>query len=479
MTRVVIDELAKGRPEAFRDDDLTLDVYVDQVTGSDANDGLSPTTALATLKAIRRKFGVFLDGISRTVIHILNPTPSHRDYEATSLFLGGGNMAVVNTFSYRGPAMTQFIPGTGPATAALDATPAERVDQAGNPSGAGQRTRINFSSAAPGWTPGDLAGSFCRFSRGADKVFHELPITENGADFFIVDTLGIAGTLQPTDQAEIVEPAVRIVGSPDPSNLGLTTIFGHSSWDPEAGFIDPESNGAAFERLAFGSIFSKGAWGVSFDRCQASGGFFSWVFVGGSVGIVNSIWKDTSLAFEGCNAASAPEPRRDSATDPLFPGQVAFGVPPVVGIQMAGGAGFRGGLNLGSGNNVLLPRGAAQYVVTSPLALSVYDAVFSSGIDVRQNSQLVLDNGAKVLGKGNANYGLRAKMGGVIRVPGGSLTTITGALGDMKVGRCAGQTATYGTGPGQFQEAAGINGNLHDFANGDSSRITTDPTFEP
>ncbi|KKM13282.1 hypothetical protein LCGC14_1717840, partial [marine sediment metagenome] len=154
----VIDELGKGVPEAFRDDDVALNVFVDQIAGLDTNDGLTIGTALKTLDEVRRKFGVTMQGISRTIVNILNSTASQLTYTATRLFLGGGNMAIVDTFSYRGPAMIQFMPSTGPATAALDATPATRVDQTGAASGTGERTKINFSTAAPGWTVGDLAG---------------------------------------------------------------------------------------------------------------------------------------------------------------------------------------------------------------------------------------------------------------------------------------------------------------------------------
>jgi hypothetical protein len=478
----VIDELGKGVPEAFRDDDLATNVYVDQIAGVDTNDGLSPSTALKTLDQVRRDFGVVLQGITRIVVNILNSTAAQLTYQATRLFLGGGNMAIVNTFSYRGPAMIQFSPSTGPATAGLDATPATRIDQTGAPSGSGNRTKINFATAAPGWIVGDLAGSFCRFTRGADKVFHEFPIVENGADFFIVDTLGIVGTLLSTDTAEIVEPAVVIVGDPAADNFALITVFGQSSWDPEGGFIAQITNGATFERLTIGSIFAMGSYGVNFDRCQAAGGFFAWHFNGGSPGFVNCAFKDVGLALIGTIAGSPPDPRNDSPTDPLNPGGAAFGTDPITGIHIAGGPGFRGGFRLGSGPNVLVPRGAGQFATFTALNLSVYGAV-TSGIDVRQGSQLVIDDGATVQGSGNAHYGLRAKMGGVIRIPGGAAATITGTLGDTKVGRGPGIVAAYGTAAGALEEVAGHDGNLHDTpttvgAKGDYSRITTEPTFE-
>ncbi len=481
MTTTAIDELDKGVPEAFRDDDATLNVFVDQIAGLDTNDGLTPSTALKTIDQARRDFGVTLQGISRVIVQLLNSTTSQLTYQATRLFIGGGNMAIVDTFSYRGPAMIQFTPSTGPATAPLDATPATRVDETGAASGVGERTKINFSTAAPGWTVGDLAGSFIRFTRGADKVFYELPIVENGTDFVIVDTLSIVGSLLATDTAEIVEPAVAIVGSPAVDNFGLITIFGQACFDNEAGFVNALTNGASFERLTIGSVFAMGTFGLTFDRCQAAGNFFTWVFIQGSIGFINVALKDVGMSLQGTVGGSAPNPRSDSVTDPINTGIPAFGPGPFAGLNIAG-PGFHGGLNLGTGTSTLVPTGPAHFKVFST-NLSVYGAAFASGVDVRQGGRLSVGDAATLQGSGNTNFGARAKEGGVIRVPGGSRTTITGSLGDNKVGRSPGIITSWGTGVGDFEEAAGHDGNLHDTplsvgSKGDYSRITTEPDFE-
>ena len=59
-------------------------------------------------------------------------------------------------------------------------------------------------------------------------------------------------------------------------------------------------------------------------------------------------------------------------------------------------------------------------------------------------------------GDGNTGSGVQATENGAIKLVGGTLVTITGALGDLQL--ADGAAISYGTGAGEFEEAAGYAG---------------------
>ena len=427
-----------GQALTYRDDGVATDIYVDQTNGSDSNDGLTPATALATLPAVRQKFPWQLMGNSRFVVNLLNTTATQLTYRDDAIRIGGGNEALFVSFAYRGPSMILFSPTTGPATAALDGTPSVDV---------GNRTRFDFTGAAPGWTVNDLAGSFIRITRGGVRVFNELPISENTADTIFVDTLGITGTLLATDTAEIVIPAVRLQAPTGNTSLGILTAIGQSSICP--GFISALAAGTqqcTFERIAIGDAYLVGIHGLCFDRCQTDAplGFGLRIFSGSSA-FVNHALKSAVLQLGG-GSDFQPQSR-----------DVTFGSDPVDrGPRVSVTGVDDSSIQVGNAAGGFIPN--FQGVVRFGAPLSNYRNSFGDGITCDGPSALIIPDSVPVQGTGNSGVGLRARRGARIRVPGGTDTTITGTGGDLAVE--TGAAVSYGTGVGEFEEAAGFAGNF-------------------
>jgi hypothetical protein len=452
-----------GQAITYRFDGQVVDVYVDQINGDDANNGLTAGTALQTIDAVYQKFPwqMMGDG-TQTVVNLINDSGSRITYITEQLWIGGANGSWFNSYVYRGPAMTLVSPATGPATVALDATPATRVDNAGAPSGTGRRTRLNFTTAAPGWTANDLAGSFVRITRAGTPVFYELPISQNDANNLYVDTLNIVGSLLSTDTVEIVEPGVLIRGNPAGVNFGDVTTMGMSS--QFSGNWPSYDDGCTFERVSFLHLYASGCWGLQLDRCSIIGTFGSSI-MGGSVSFVNCASKDQVALC----CASAPGVTGRASGQIYTNPKVSLTV-----VKQTGHGGFPlieiGAMNVNKGN----PRGNAHFFVEHPL--SVYGSSWS-GIRVVGPS-IFYENNVSIQGSGNGRVGIRCIYGGQARISGGVYTGITGGLGDLQVG--VGAAINYGTGVGQFEEAAGWNGHFQRFPTavgnlGDASIITARP----
>lgn len=462
-----------GQVMTYRDDGQELEVFVDQVNGDDANDGLTAGTALQTLEAIRQKFQLYLygapSGATRFVVNLLNPTNAQITYTVRDLHVGGRNSSGVYTWNYRGPDMIQATLATGPATAALDAVPAQRVDQTGTPSGTGNRTQLDFSTAAPGWTVNDLRGRFLRVTRGGTLVYYELPICENGVDFLIVDTLGIVGTLQNTDTVEIVEPAVKIEAPAGAPDFGAVAISGPGCAATPAFFFATDP--CTFERIAFADILATEVSGLTFDRCLVTGeNNFGFRIFGGSAGYVNTICN--AVLLHACASVAVTRSRATGAADPIE--QPANTNDPTLSMTiLVHDFNIRVGFAEPFGFN---PRYNGQFGGFK-WPVSVY-ASGESGILVDgPGSFLTVDTTAtpSINGDGNTDVGLRCVRGGRAIIQGGALTTITGAGGDLQVDN--GAAISYGTGVGQFEEAAGFNGIFHRMLSGTAAAPTGDTSI--
>jgi len=446
--------------EAFitaSDPGYNLDVYVDGVNGDDTNAGLSTGTALATLGGLYKKFPLWCYNGARLRVNLAGvggfgtSATDQLVYGTDRTVIAGGGEGAQSSYVYRGPQMTRIVPTTGPPIAALDVVPVVTV---------GERSRFDFTTAAPGWTANDLRSFFLRIKRGADLVIYEIPITENTTDTIFVDTKDIAGlVVAATDTAEIVQPAVMIDG-PGGDNFGVVAITGTNM----NGSLDPDTSGHLFERLAFGFLIADNLTGLVFDRCRLTFGGF---FVRDTVSFIS-----TSTLFgvqlEMCGTANNLEnPRHDSPGSPI-------NAVPFVGYQ-----GFFGRFGIGA-----FVAGPSVYY--SWWNLSVY-ASDIDGVLVDAQSALVMgtlqsdSHDSALQGSGNGTIlgvGLRCQRGGLARINGGGLTTITGGAGDLKVG--IGAAVPYGAGAGGFEEVAGFNGNLHRLGGstaavplGDMSQINT------
>lgn len=434
----------------YRADGLTVNVYVDIVNGDDDNDGLSASKPIKTLLAVQRKFPLHMINESRTIVNLMNSTSSQVTYTVGTLHLGGGDEVLINSYVYRGPEMILITPTTGLPTAALDSTPAVVANQAGTGDGAGKRTRLDFTTASPGWTVDDLAGHFVRVTRAGVRVFDELPITKNSANTLFVDCLGIVGVILATDTVEIVEPAVVIAGKA--SSFSVTGARGAGGF---LGNTLADEMGAVFERVSFQDMMSAGVYGLQFDRCRfGDGGGFSIIMVGGSVNFRNTVAKGTSIQLH-CASTTHPAGRSNDAS--LNP-SVQLGLNVVGGTLLIGGS---------AATN---PRAPACFVSSFPVA--VYNSP-ANGIKVYGNgTAFMMDSNVSLTGDGNALAGIHCKQGAYVRVNGGALTSVTGTSGALQL--TSGAVIGYGTGVGDFQEAAGWNGNFTRILEGTATKPTGD-----
>ncbi len=439
----------------------TLTVYIDGTSGNDANSGLASGTALQTLEGFYRKYPVELYGSARILVNLLNASTTTQLTYSTlgGVRLGGGNKAYLPSLAFRGPEMIRITPATGPATAALDATPCTRVDQTQASSGTGNRTSFNFTTASPGWTVNDLAGYFLRVTRAGSLVLYEIPITENTANTIFVDAVGIVGVVLNTDTVEIVQPSVRIEATTE-GGQKLLSVHGRTNPECATGVTDY----ATFERIGFGpqTIFDVEGH-VSLDRCHLENGSLAFGFYTGRYGIANVSCQGTV----DWQCASGSPIRRAGA------GQVNTSV--VTGLMIAPKAGQNSsGLRVGSTRSTTHPRGAGNFTHSEPVA--VYRATSSNhGILVSGQSQFASFGSVALGGRGSAGVGLKCAHGGRARVQGSTLTTITGTGGDTRL--TTGAAVAYGTGAGQLEEAAGFAGTFVRLpvagTAGDTAMITT------
>jgi hypothetical protein len=446
-------------PVTIRDDGELVHVYIDPVNGDDDHEGLSEAGALKSVAGFMKKFPLRMYNDSSCVVNFVNNTDSVVIVKTDGLHLGGGGGLLRNGIVYRGPEMILSAPSTGPTSAALDGTPAVRVDETGASSGTGNSTRLDFTGASPGWTTNNLRKKFVRITRGDDRVFDELPISSNTSDTITVDCLDIVGNLLATDIVELVEPAIHVQGiDSDFANMSLWRDAGGMA--TAKNFIADEV-GPTFTRLSFDDIQCNGVSGVQFDRCRlninGSGGS---AFHTGSVVFKNTI-SDWHLVLTCANGAAIAGRSDDQ---PLHAdAQVAL-------VQ------FRGRLLFGGASANGWYSGPCFFRFSETLA------VYADGISVQGPGSLLVTFGA-VVGDNPGYAGIECSFGGQAVIQGGTLSTITGSVGDLKVGN--GAAISYGTGAGEFEEVAGWNGNFTRMLEGtataptgDTSRITTDvPQF--
>lgn len=444
--------------EAVSTNTTTITAYIDGTNGNDANNGLSTTTALQSIAGFYSKFPFLPFNGARIIVNFAGTggfgtsATAQLTYNASRYMWMNNGERAAPSLSFRGPAMVPFTPATGPSTAALDAVPAVAV---------GNRTRFDFTTAAPAWTANDLAGRFLRITRAGAKVFFELPISENDADQIFVDSLSIVGNVLNTDTVTIVQPGVLLTA--DSGSLAIGGIGGTLFFYTAAATV-----GYQFERLAFPAFFIGGV-SAGFDRCQ----FTSSIIVASSqIGLVNCAARGSGTSNFNCSGYLTTQlvnSRADAVgTDPISAtagvGFTSWGMSVIVGFSANGAP--------------------CNAYIDKPLTVSGLTSATSAGVSVYDGSSFVMRNlpDVPLQGNNNTGYGIKCWNGGRARVGAGAATTITGAAGALIVQ--GGAAIALGTGAGQFEDAASWNGNftrmlegLPNAPTGTTSIITTFPPF--
>lgn len=450
--------VANSFPITARDDGASFDVFVNGTSGNNANDGLTPATALQTIAEVRRKFPFYLFGNgTRCIVHLLNDSlVAKQIYTESGLHLGGGDVGTDQSYVYRAP---QMIPApdlaTGPTTAAMDGNPT-RVDAAGNVSGTGRRTRFNFVGAAPGWTIGDLVGSFMRATRGGVLVTFEFPIAENGADFFIIDSHIESTKILQADTVEIVTPSIRVNGTLNADGESILTLWGKGVGFSQEIYSAPNDNNQpnTFERIEFGTVESTGVHGLTFDRCRFSGEFGA-RFLAGSV-VFNNTASNVEVQLGGHSGFQNFMRADDPGVSPINGDFFNSGHVNLTLATRAGGF-TQNGLSIGRCRTT-------QVIAPSSFLfernVSIYGST-NSGVNAYAGSCVAFAIG--LLGGSNSVAGVRAHQNSTVYfyTSVGNLpirVTVTGTTGALKVGN--GAAIAYGAGAGQFSEAAGYNNNF-------------------
>ncbi len=452
--------------------DTLTEFYVDATLGDDSNAGTA-SAPLETIGEVYRRFAWQATGQARILVHLAGNGSTQVTYTTQGLWVGGGLMADQNTFAFRGPEMIAFTPATGPSTAALDATPCERVAQDQSTDVAGPRTKLSFATAAPGWTVNDLAGSFLRVKRAGVLLTFEVPITENTTDAIFVDHTGLVGVLLATDTVEIVRPAVKIAGAADAfSSQPLLAIAGNGGarrvYDGTYNSAQLRSRYSTFEKIEFGCIMAEGTGALCFDRCLlGNASNRGHEFRGFSVGFSNTASHTNTLIYSGTSTYAVR--RVDQETQVISSFCTDIQVAPPASITVSG---FRVGGSIND-NGVA---GSAQYTAQAPL--SVYRTGGTGIVVAGPGSQLQMRQSVgRILGRGNTGFGLAVQWGAIARVRPAS-NFITGTLGDVKCN--VGAAIAWGSASGAFEDAATWNGDfcrLYDFyKDSDQSRVTTRTT---
>lgn len=410
------------------------DIYIDAANGNDLNDGRSPSSAFKTINRLYQTYPQnLLDG-ARLLVHLAgvggfgaNATAPLTYNTRNIHLLGGGEYNISHVF--RGPHMVPATLATGTTTPTMVSY--QEVDQSNTPTVGGRRTEITFN--APGWTAGDIQSgpTFLRITRGADLVLFEQTVCENTVDKIYLDVVIPPGVILPTDTYEIVTPGARFEGDAGDFNSSQVTVSGSGGFE-SVGFEDPAGVGYTFQRIGFKSLRAIGVEGLFFDRCIFE---FSATIRGGFAATVLTKSIGFGIIWNSLGKASLPHSRADSSTSPVDTSIVHQLV--VVG----------GPLSIGQPGyaSIFGQRGISVY---NSYAAGIY--CNAAHFDMRTSQFLG--------GSGNTDVGVHARYGGRIMVPSGLGTQITGTAGDAKAGQST--AVSWGTGVGQFEEVAGLNGIL-------------------
>lgn len=427
-------------------------VYVDKVNGFDGNRG-SIESPLQTTRALIERYPQFLANGARLIVHYagagadgFNAPTGVLTYDDSRTLLVYGGEALRNSICIRGPKMAPYNPAAGIQSGAVTAVAA-----------VGKRTRIDRGAANP-WTAQALRGQFVRIMRAGVMVCFELWIADNDADSLFIDDEAFAAIVQVGDTLQLVQPAVIFTG--DAANFNELSILGRGSDGPIFN-IDTTQNCATFERVAFDGVTWVSGNGVTFDRCRIT----NLQVVGGWCDMVNSV-----IAF-GCTwGGGCVNQQWNGRAD-------AVGNPLNASSQLGFMLNSQGANGFGVGRRDVSGTVAMPGVYVAKWNCSMYDVASRAALEAFGPSLFYANNGPKVValqGDNTCSIGILVSHGAEIRVNGGTDLAVGNTGDDINVDVLI--TAQYGNGAGQFEEAAGYNGNIVGIkydARGSAARITT------
>ena len=430
-----------------------FDVYIDGVSGSNTNTGLTKADPLATIGGYYDRYGYEMASGAQVRVHLagiggadpwVSPVTA-QTYDIDMIRFPMQRL-IDNQLVFRGPQnMVAATPAGGaPATAALDVGLPSRVVDETNTPGAGWRTEILFTGAAPGWAVNDFGpqsiGAFLRVTRAGVKRYWEIPIADNTADSILVDTLNIVADLNgATDTAEIVVPGALI--------RGTTLYLGVQRFLQVVGSgAIPLTNltanmGCNFERLTLQNVQQAGARGISYDRVCFDGSVGTNEGLnasGGSLFVVNCAGRGRGHTLtQGAALLTMPDnaSRPDGALDPALVTVIVTMMAREIELSQNASARFS-------------------------LPVSFYGGT-AFGISVREGAYFTQGTADYLGGDSHTTGGIGASEGGSAQIRAGaapSRTTITGGGVDLSADGIG--AVAYGAGGGQF-EGAPYGGNLH------------------
>lgn len=197
----------------FRYNSTIANIYVNNATGNDANDGLTTATAKKTIQAGVNAAGTFIKTVSPGFGYVIVRIAAQNTTENVSFngiySLGPGgpggssaSAATVGIYLFGEPTQT-ILSGPHLLTAVSTIDPNNPV---GSPSTIGGQATI--TSLGAGWTPSAFKGKFVRVAGGSIATLS--PIVDNTADTL---TIVKGGTFAVGNNVNIVEPATTINGS--------------------------------------------------------------------------------------------------------------------------------------------------------------------------------------------------------------------------------------------------------------------------
>lgn len=427
----------------------TLDVFVSP-NGDDANTGLSASDPLQTIGAVYRKFATSASYPAVVVINLADDGAGGvATYEVAPVRFNDESRIIGAGYRYEGPQMVAFAPSTGPSIATLDAgTPAERVDVLGAVSATGLRTRLLFTTAAPGWTVDDFANdvTFARITRGGQRVIYEMPISSNDADAIYLDNEDIVGLVQAGDTVEIVQPGATLQAPP---------AEGYTPFESTSGGLLGNAFGGqvTFRRLRFPFVLCYNAL-FSMDRCSFGGSFLY-----GSTAAFTRC-KNSALVITGSSGSGRFNASKDAAGElaPINGDNSAR-----IALQMVDSFAR---LAFGSGGAGLSwNQGMSAVVLRERVSIRTLNSVVADQQLLHACHHSLFVDGPLLLfaPAGSAGCGVRV-IGAYVKLPKSTEADASTAnyLADVLL-TASGATINFGTGVGELDEVAGFNGNFHDF----------------
>ena len=474
--------------DSARTDSGLLDVYVDGALGDDGNDGLSESTALATIQEVYRKFPLHYYNGASIRVNLAGvggfgaDATTWQSYIIDDVYCYGGNGMWRTTYQYVGPEMVPAWLTTGPTIATADAVPCVAIAGGSPKAGGTLAARFDFTGAAPGWTDDDMNGYFLRVTRAGEKVCWELPISTNTADTIIV-LMPVAGLgFLDTDTYEIVVPGAMI-WSDNPAQDYCVGIHGEGGQQP---FMNEQADARGllsnFCRIALSSSAGYGWQGsqlhgnnLGFDRCR-----LPYCFANNASGWFVLCTSDF-MELDGWKTAGSygTWPTETSPTDPPEANRdylVDLAIVYEGALSLAWDGGY-------VASHYLIHHGLSFYTWGGyEVALWVGTA---STIDVdwtvRNSAYKGFVQGYSATGNGPAircgRNGAAFLKSNVARPGMTSMYNMAGGL-PLKVDQHAG--IDYGNGAGEWEEVAGFNGCYHDLplapgSRGSLSIIRTNP----